>query len=123
MKKCGVSIGFDSQNPINSYGGGRWYDPALGRPLQPNGAGGPPLVPQALNRYAATGVGQPGVAETTFNAGNALAIHSVQKAVELKLIDPIFIGDENKIIEHAKKANWDISSFSIIHEPDENSTA
>lgn len=57
------------------------------------------------------------------NAGNALAINSVQKAVELKLIDPIFIGDQNKIKEHAQKANWDISSFSIIHEPDENSTA
>ncbi len=27
-------------------GGGRWYDPALGRPLQPNPAGGPPTVPQ-----------------------------------------------------------------------------
>ena len=48
------------------------------------------------------------------NAGNALAIHSVQKAVELKLIDPIFIGDENKIIEHAKKANWDITYYSIF---------
>jgi hypothetical protein len=44
-------------------GDGRWYDPALGRPLQPNPAGGPPTVPQALNRYAATPVGQPGVAQ------------------------------------------------------------
>jgi hypothetical protein len=44
-------------------GGGRWYDPALGRPLQPNPAGAPPTVPQALNRYAATPLGQPGVAQ------------------------------------------------------------
>ena len=35
----------------------------LGRPLQPNPAGGPPTVPQALNRYAATEWGPPGVAE------------------------------------------------------------
>ena len=28
---------------------------------QPNPAGGPPTIPQALNRYAATAVGQPGV--------------------------------------------------------------
>jgi RHS repeat-associated protein len=44
-------------------GQGRWYDPGLGRPLQPDPVGGPPSVPQALNRYAATAVGQPGVAE------------------------------------------------------------
>ena len=44
-------------------GGGRFYDPTLGRPLQPNPAGGPPSVPQALNRYAATAVGAPGVVE------------------------------------------------------------
>ena len=43
-------------------GGGRYYDPALGRPLQPNSAGGLPGVPQSLNRYAASSVGQPGVA-------------------------------------------------------------
>ena len=45
-------------------------DPALGRPLQPNPAGGPPMVPQALNRYAATSLGQPGVAE---GAGHRLS--------------------------------------------------
>ena len=41
----------------------------LGRPLQPNPAGGPPTVPQALNRYAATPLGQPGVAEGAINGG------------------------------------------------------
>jgi uncharacterized repeat protein (TIGR01451 family) len=44
---------------------GRWYDPFLGRPLQPNPAGSPPTVPQALNRYAAGPLGQPGVAQAT----------------------------------------------------------
>ena len=43
-------------------GGGRYYDPALGRPLQSNSAGGLPGVPQSLNRYAASALGQPGVA-------------------------------------------------------------
>jgi hypothetical protein len=42
-------------------GDGRWLDPALGRPLQPNPNGGPPTVPQAPNRFAATSLGQPGV--------------------------------------------------------------
>jgi hypothetical protein len=35
----------------------------LGRPLQPDPIGGPPTLPQALNRYAATPWGPPGVAE------------------------------------------------------------
>jgi hypothetical protein len=53
----------DPDTGLVYLGEGRWYDPALGRPLQPNPAGGPPTVPQALNRYAATPLGQPGVAE------------------------------------------------------------
>jgi hypothetical protein len=44
-------------------GGGRYYDPTLGRPLQPNPAGAPPTMPQALNRYTAAPLGQPGVAQ------------------------------------------------------------
>jgi len=53
----------DPDTSLVYLGEGRYYDPALGRPLQPNPAGGPPTVPQALNRYAATSLGQPGVAE------------------------------------------------------------
>jgi hypothetical protein len=50
-------------------GGGRYYDPALGRPLQPNPIGGPPTVPQALNRYTATSVGQLGVTKAIAGGG------------------------------------------------------
>lgn len=53
----------DAATGLVYLGGGRWYDPALGRPLQPNPAGSPPTVPQALNRYTATPLGQPGVYE------------------------------------------------------------
>jgi hypothetical protein len=53
----------DPDTGLVYLGEGRFYDPVLGRPLQPNPAGGPPTVPQALNRYAATPLGQPGVAE------------------------------------------------------------
>ena len=53
----------DAATGLVHLGGGRWYDPALGRPLQPNPTGGPPTMPQALNRYAATPLGQPGVFE------------------------------------------------------------
>jgi hypothetical protein len=55
-------------------GQGRWYDPGLGRPLQPDPVGGPPSVPQAVNRYAATSVGQPGVAEAIVNEANLIAV-------------------------------------------------
>ncbi len=44
----------DAATGLVHLGGGRWYDPTLDRPLQPNAAGGPPTVPQALNRYAAS---------------------------------------------------------------------
>ncbi len=53
----------DAATGLAHLGDGRYYDPALGRPLQPNPMGGPPTVPQALNRYAATLLGQPGVYE------------------------------------------------------------
>jgi hypothetical protein len=67
----------DPDTGLVYLGDGRFYDPALGRPLQPNPAGGPPTVPQALNRYAATPLGQPGVAEGTASLpalGYALSI-------------------------------------------------
>ena len=43
----------DAATGLAHVGNGRWYDPATGRPLQPNPVGGPPALPQALNRYAA----------------------------------------------------------------------
>jgi hypothetical protein len=58
----------DPDTGLVHLGGGRWYDPGLGRPLQPDPVGGPPVVPQALNRYAATAVGQPGVGQAVASA-------------------------------------------------------
>jgi len=57
------------------------------------------------------------------NAGEIFPMESVHKAVQNNLINPIFIGDENKIKEHAKKLNWDISKYEIINEKEEDSTA
>jgi hypothetical protein len=59
----------DAATGLVHLGNGRWYDPSLGRPLQPNPAGSPPTVPQALNRYAAGPLGQPGVAQALINNG------------------------------------------------------
>ena len=57
------------------------------------------------------------------NAGEIFPIESVHKAVQHNLINPLFIGNENKIKEYAEKLDWDISKFKIIDEKDENSTA
>ncbi len=60
-------------------GNGRWYDPSVGRSLQPDPVGGPPSVPQALNRYAVpvggTGVAQAAQPNILYNLG-ATALQS-----------------------------------------------
>ena len=48
---------------------------------------------------------------------------AVLDAVNEKLIEPIFIGDKDKIRKCAEELNWDISNYEIIHEPIENNTA
>jgi YD repeat-containing protein len=83
----------DPATGLVHLGNGRWFDPALGRPLQPNPVGGVPMVPQSLNRYSATSLGQPGVAEaavqSTFGtrllqaAGNSLVVNSINEAASL----------------------------------------
>ncbi len=62
----------DPATGLVHLGNGRYYDPSMGRPLQPNPFGGPPTVPQDLNRYAATSLGQPGVAEGVANSDGFL---------------------------------------------------
>jgi phosphate acetyltransferase len=57
------------------------------------------------------------------NAGEIFPMESVHKAVEHNLINPTFVGNENKIKRYAEKLNWNISKFKIIDEKDENSTA
>ena len=57
------------------------------------------------------------------NAGKIFPMESVQKAVQNKLINPIFIGDKNEIEKHADTLKWNISNYKIIDEKEENSTA
>ena len=57
------------------------------------------------------------------NAGEIFPMESIHKAVQHKLINPVFIGNESEIKKHAEKLNWDISKYKIINEKDENSTA
>jgi len=57
------------------------------------------------------------------NAGKIFPMESVQKAVQNKLINPIFIGDKNEIEKHADTLKWNISNYKIIDEKEENNTA
>ena len=57
------------------------------------------------------------------NAGKPLPMHSVMDAVNKNLVIPVFIGDENEIKKCADDLKWDISKYTIVHEPDENKTA
>ena len=57
------------------------------------------------------------------NAGEIFPMESVHKAVQHKLINPTFVGNENEIKKYADKLKWDISNYEIINEKNENSTA
>jgi RHS repeat-associated protein len=69
-------LGDHLERELNIYftADGRYYDPWLGKYLQPDGIGGPPLIPQAADRYqyagnSPTGVGYAGDGRSGFWAG------------------------------------------------------
>jgi len=80
---------------------------------QPNPAGGPPTIPQALNRYAATAVGQPGVyqaadedlfvsllgatGQNALSAGGGMAL----SAYAYNLTGELFIQANNQLLARA----------------------
>jgi|TARA_E500000178_G_C16960185_1_gene725605 phosphotransacetylase len=64
-----------------------------------------------------------GVKAAIVNAGKPLPMLSVQDAVNENLIEPIFIGNKNEILENAEQLKWDVSKFEIIDEAIENNTA
>jgi hypothetical protein len=70
----------DPDTGLVYLGEGRFYDPALGRPLQPNPTGGPLALPQALNRYAPTPWGAPGVAEGAASRTDNLLLDTFEKS-------------------------------------------
>jgi RHS repeat-associated protein len=84
----------DPDTGLVYLGDGRWYDPALGRPLQPDPIGGPPALPQALNRYSATPWGAPGVAVgASFITSTGLPLNGLEQSIinASPAGDPIFI--------------------------------
>jgi hypothetical protein len=102
-------------------GAGRWYDPALGRPLQPDPIGGPPALPQALNRYAATPWGPPGVAEGAASDGFLLRLalstrNQIPGTLAGLAIDQITITSvERQIVKRAVPTAWGL--VELVHPP------
>ena len=64
-----------------------------------------------------------GIKVAIVNAGKPLPMISVHDAVNENLIEPIFIGNKEDILQCAEDIKWDISQYKIIHEPIENNTA
>ena len=90
----------DAASGLVHMGGGRWFDPAIGRALQPNPTGGTPAAPQTMSRYAATPLGQPGVAQAA--AGSAFnAIPSAISFVYGTSTEIATHALEPSLIEHA----------------------
>ena len=48
-------------------------------------------------------------------ANHKASIESAKEACDINIINPIFIGEENKIKEEAKNISWDISSYEFIN--------
>ena len=51
-------------------------------------------------------------------AQDADVLLSVKNATEMKIAEPILVGDKEKIIEIAKEINFDLGNIEIIHEED-----
>ena len=64
-----------------------------------------------------------GIKVAIVNAGKPLPMISVHDAVNENLIEPIFIGNKEDILQCAEDIKWDISQYETIHEPIENNTA
>jgi phosphate acetyltransferase len=57
------------------------------------------------------------------SAHQEATMESAKKAFELNLIKPIFIGNKNGIQEQAKTLDWDINSFEIIDQSNDQEAA
>ena len=78
------------------------------------------LIPNNLISLA---IKTPNIPAGIVCADHNSSMDSAKKAVELNLIEPIFIGNKNAIIEKAKLCNWDIGKYEIIDSSNEKDAA
>ncbi len=65
----------------------------------------------------------PAVRTVVVGAAEALTLESAKQATQLNLIDPVLVGEKQKITELAKKIDWDISQVEISDCSGEQETA
>ena len=70
------------------------------------------IVPQSLISLAKK---TPKISVGIVCANHSASIESAKEACDINLIDPIFIGQEDKIKEEANNISWDISSYKLIN--------
>jgi len=70
------------------------------------------IVPQSLISLAKK---TPKIPVGIVCANHSASIESAKEACDINLIDPIFIGQEDKIKEEANNISWDISSYKLIN--------
>ena len=56
-------------------------------------------------------------------AGSELPMHAAMEGSRAGLMQPLFCGNTNHILEHADRLEWDISNFEIEHADDEAEAA
>ena len=69
------------------------------------------IVPENLISLAKK---TPRIPVAIINANHHSTIESAKEAYNLDLIDPIFVGNKNAILDEAKKQDWDINSHEIF---------
>ncbi len=70
------------------------------------------IVPQSLISLAKK---TPKISVGIVCANHSASIESAKEACDINLIDPIFIGQEDKIKEEANNISWNISSYELIN--------
>ena len=70
------------------------------------------IVPQSLISLAKK---TPKIPVGIVCANHSASIESAKEACDINLIDPIFIGQEDKIKEEANNISWNISSYELIN--------
>ena len=70
------------------------------------------IVPQSLISLAKK---TPKISVGIVCANHSASIESAKEACDINLIDPIFIGQEDKIKEEANNISWNINSYKLIN--------
>ena len=56
-------------------------------------------------------------------AGSEIVMASAKRAFEEEIMIPVFVGQKNEIIDHAKGLDWNINDFNLVHSDSEKESA